>query len=84
VRLETAAKLPTARRGRATTRRRLRLGKAGFRIAGGQTRTVTVRVAKRGRALVRRKRRLTIRLLVTGIDKTGNEKRIVRKLTLRA
>jgi streptogramin lyase len=81
VRLETAAKLRAAS---AAARRRLRLGTASFRIAGGQTRTVTVRITKRGRALVRAKRRLAVRVLVTGRDKIGNKKRVVKRLPLRA
>jgi hypothetical protein len=65
-------------------RKRVRLGKARFRIAGRQTRTVTVRVSKPGRALIRRKGRLRVRVLVTGIDKTGNKRRIARRMTVRA
>jgi hypothetical protein len=82
VTLETAKKVRTGGRGKA--RKRLRLGRTSFRIAGGQTRTVRVRISKRGRALVRRKRRLAVRALVTGIDKTGNRKRIAKRLTLLA
>jgi hypothetical protein len=78
--LETAAKLRT---GRAAARKRLRLGQATFRIAAGQTRRVTVRITKRGGALVHAKRRIAVRVLVTGIDKTGNKRRIVKRLPLR-
>jgi virginiamycin B lyase len=84
VTLETAAKLAAGSDAAAAARRRLRLGKARFRIPGGQTRTATVRVTKRGRALLRRKRRLAVRVLVTGIDKSGNKRRIVRRRTLGA
>jgi hypothetical protein len=83
VRLETAAKVATGSGAEAAARRRLRLGKARFRIPGGQTRRVTVRVGKRGRALVLRKARVRVRVLVTGIDKTGNRRRIAKRLTLR-
>jgi virginiamycin B lyase len=65
-------------------RPRLSLGRARFRIRGGQTRSVTVRVNKSGRALTRRKGRLRVRVLVTGIDKTGNKRRIAKRMTLRA
>ncbi len=84
VTLQTAAKLATGSAADAAARMRLRLGKASFRMPGGQTRTVRVRITKRGRALLRRKRRLAVRVLVTGIDKTGNKKQIVKRLTLRA
>jgi streptogramin lyase len=84
VTLETAAKMAVGSAADAAALRRLRLGKARFRIPAGQTRTATLRVTRRGRALVRRKQRLTVRLLVTGIDKTGNKRRIVKRLTLRA
>ena len=84
VTLETAAKLAAGSAAESAARRRLRLGKARFRIPGGQTRTATVRVTRRGRALLRRKRRSAVRALVTGIDKTGNKRQIVKRLTLRA
>jgi streptogramin lyase len=80
VTLETAAKLAAG----AAAHKRLRLGSASFRIGGGQTRAVTVRISKRGRALLRAKRRVSVRVLVTGIDKIGNRKQIVRRLNLRA
>jgi len=84
VTLETAAKVAVGSTADAAARRRLRLGKARFRIPGGQTRTATVRVTKRARALLRRKPRSTVRVLVTGIDKTGNKRRVVKRVTLRA
>ena len=84
VTLETAAKLATGSAANAAGGKRLRLGRAIFRIASGQTRTVTVRITKRGRVLVRAKRVITVRVLVTGIDKSGNKKQIVKRLPLRA
>jgi streptogramin lyase len=83
VTLETAAKFAVGRGTGATGRKRLRLGSARFRIAGGQTRAVTVRISKRGRALLRAKRRLGMRALVTGIDALGNRTQIVKPINLR-
>jgi hypothetical protein len=84
VTLETAARVAAGSAAEAAARQRLRLGKASFRIPGGQTRTVTVRITRRGRALLRAKRRMAVRVLVTGIDKTGNKRQVVKRLTLRA
>lgn len=78
VALDTAARL--ARGGKKP----LRLGKANFRIPGGKTRTLTVRISKNGRVLVRAKRRLAVIVVVTGIDKSGNVRKIGKKLKLRA
>jgi hypothetical protein len=82
VTLQTAAKVAAG--AEAAARKRLRLGRARFRIRGGGTRTVTVRVNKSGRALIRRKGRLRVRVLVTGIDKTGNERQIAKRMMVRA
>jgi streptogramin lyase len=84
VTLQTAAKVAAGSGAEAAARKRLRLGKARFRIRGGQTRTVTVRIARRGRALVRRKGSLRVRVLVAGIDKTGNKRQIAKRMTVRA
>jgi hypothetical protein len=59
--------------------RRLSLGSAKFRIRGGHTRTVTVRVSKRARALVGHR----VRLVVTGIDAAGNKKTTTKRMALR-
>ena len=83
VTLETSAKRSSVSAAQAGAHPRLRLGRASFRIPGGQTRTVTVRISPRGRGLLRRKRRLSVLLLVTGIDTTGNRKQIVKRLNLR-
>jgi streptogramin lyase len=63
--------------------KRLQLGRANFRIPGGQTRMVTVRVTKRGRSLVRARRRLTVSVVVIGIDTFGNQKRTTLRRTLK-
>jgi streptogramin lyase len=84
VTLETVAKFAAGSSAGAGAHKRLRLGSARFRIGGGQTRAVTVRISKRGRALLSAKRRLGVRVLVTGIDKLGNRKQIVKRLNLRA
>ncbi len=61
---------------------RITLGSAGFRISGGQTRSVKTRLSPRGRALVRRLHRVRVRVVVTGIDALGNRKTEVVRLRL--
>jgi streptogramin lyase len=62
----------------------LRLGSARFRIRGGQTRTIAIRVSRRGAARIRRAGRLRARIVVVGIDAAGNRKTVARRLSLRA
>jgi len=83
VTLETAAKFAAGRAAGAAAHKRLRLGSASFRIGGGQTRAVTVRISRHGRALLRARRRLGVRVLVTGIDALGNRTRVVKRINLR-
>jgi streptogramin lyase len=71
-------------RGTVTLRaRRLKLGSASFRIGGGQTKTVSIRVSRRAAARVRRGHRLRATLTVIGIDASGNRKTTTRRLTVR-
>ena len=81
VRLETVRRFPSGA-GRAAPRRVLRLGAAHFRIGGGQTRTVTIAVPPRGRALVRRLGRMPVRGVVTAADASGNRRIMRAKLRL--
>jgi hypothetical protein len=78
--LQTSAKLHL-RSG--APRRRLSLGAARFRIAAGQTRRVAVHVSKLGRRVVHARRHVAVRVRVTGIDRSGNTKRVVVQRVLR-
>jgi streptogramin lyase len=78
VRLATVARL-------AAGRQPLRLGSAAFRIGGGQTRTVTIRVSSRGRTLVRNHRgAVRVAAIVTASDAVGNRTTTARRLPLRS
>ena len=62
----------------------LRLGRAAFRIGGGQTRAIAVRLTPRARALVRNRGALRVRALATAVDAAGNQGVTPRRLVLRA
>jgi streptogramin lyase len=81
VTLETAAKFAGGRS--AAVRKRLRLGTARFKLGAGQTRPVNVHLSRKGRALVRKKHRMRVRVVVTARDHAGNRTTTVRALTLR-
>jgi hypothetical protein len=63
--------------------RKLRLGSAKFRIAGGKTKTVKVRLGASARAVVRRLHKLSVTLTVTGLDSSNNRRVTAKRLTLR-
>jgi virginiamycin B lyase len=79
VRIETAAKL----RGTAG-KRRLALGSKRFQVGGGQTRTVSVRLSRRGRALARSALGVLVRTIVVASDADGNRATTLKVLRLRA
>ncbi len=70
--------------GRASHRRSVRLGKVSFRIAGGKTATVKVRLSKKCQRLVKKVRRLTMVAIVYASDRAGNAKTTKKTLTLTA
>jgi uncharacterized protein YhdP len=78
VKIETAAKLSAA------VKRRLTLGSARFQIGGGQTRNVSVRLSRRGRALARIARGVRVRTIVVASDAAGNRATTIKRLRLRA
>lgn len=77
VTLDTVAKL--AGHGRSVAR----LGRTRFRIGGGQTRTITVRLSSRARRLLRRHHRLSAKALISATDSAHNHRSTSRRLTLR-
>ena len=77
VRLVTVALL-------ASGRHPLLLGSVAFRIGGGQTRTVAIRVPRCGRTLVRSRRTgVWVRATVVAADVSGNRATTARRLVLR-
>ena len=60
------------RGGARTKAARLRLGSAAFRIGGGQTRAVVVRLTPRARALLRARSALRVRAVARAVDAAGN------------
>lgn len=65
-------------------RHRVRLGVARFRIGGGQTRAVTIRLTPPARVFLRTRRVLPVAAIVAAVDAAGNRARTVRRLALRA
>lgn len=68
----------------APGRHRVRLGISRFRIGGGQTRTVAIRLTPGARAHLRARRALRVAAIVAAVDAAGNRATTVRRLTLRA
>ena len=81
VRLETVAKL-AAGAARVSARHRLVLGSARFRIKAGQKHDVKIPVSRRGRSLVRKLHHVRVRVIVTGVDASGNRQTTVTRVTL--
>ena len=77
VRAETAALFSTKTSGHAKSRvkppkRRLALGETAFSLAGGTSKTVTVRLTATGAALLRTQRRLAALVIVSAHDPAGD------------
>jgi hypothetical protein len=64
--------------------RKLKLGSARFRLAGGQNARVKIRLSRRSKRLVKRLRRVRVVALVTAQDAAGNRTTARKILTLRA
>ena len=71
------------RGGARTKAARLRLGSAAFRIGGGQTRAVVVRLTPRARALLRARSALRVRAVARAVNAAGNARETGRALALR-
>ena len=81
MRLETVAKLAVGA-ARVSARHRLVLGSARFRIRAGQKHDVKIPVSRRGRSLVRKLHHVRVRVIVTGVDASGNRQTTVTRVTL--
>jgi streptogramin lyase len=80
--IDTANKVTVTRAG-SKLRRRVRLGSVHFRVGGGQTRTVTIRLSTGAQALARRLNHLRVIVTVTAFDAFGNRAATVKLLGLR-
>jgi len=84
--LETLGRVRvTASSSRKRTRqRKVKLGSSSFRVAGGRTTAVKVRLSRKNRRLVKKLRRVRVRAIVRARDKAGNSATTKKNLTLRA
>jgi hypothetical protein len=74
-----------ANRVRAARRaRRVKLGSARFRIAGGATRRIAVKLSRKHQRLVLRLRRVRVNLDVSALDQAGNRATTRRTVWLTA
>ena len=64
-------------------KRKVKLGKAQFRIAGGKNGAVKLRLSKRNRALVKRLRKVRVLARINARDQVGNAKTTTVSLTLK-
>ena len=62
---------------------RLNMGRRAFKGGGGQSRSVSVLLSRRGRSYVRHKHAITVRVIVVARDADGNERTTVKRLRLR-
>jgi hypothetical protein len=58
------------------------LGSSRLTLAGGESRSVRIRISRQGRSLLRRRGRLRARLIVTTVDASGNSKTVTANPTL--
>jgi hypothetical protein len=63
-------------------KRKVRLGKASFQIAGGKTETVEIRLSRKNRRLLARLERVRVLATVRARDQAGNTATRTRTLTL--
>jgi hypothetical protein len=64
--------------------RKLKLGSVKFKVAGGQSARVKVRLSRKNRRLVTRLRRLHVVVLLTARDSSGNRATVRKTATLKA
>jgi hypothetical protein len=78
--LRVRLRLP--RRGSAAALRTV--GRASFKVVAGESKRVRVRLKRRARRVVRRKGRVRVRLVAVVEDAAGNERKLRKRLRLRA
>jgi hypothetical protein len=65
-------------------KRKVKLGKSFFRIAGGKSATVKLRLSKKNRSLVKSLRKVKALVIIDARDQVGNAATSTKKLVLRA
>jgi hypothetical protein len=66
------------------SKRKLRLGSSTFKLGGGKSSRITLKVSSKNRRLVSRLRRVKVLVTVTARDAAGNIQVSTKKLTLKA
>ncbi|KKL09760.1 hypothetical protein LCGC14_2562640, partial [marine sediment metagenome] len=89
VTLKSRGKVRVSTSGLGTARKRARkrkvtLGSKSFRIAGGKSAVVKVRLSKKNRRLLRKLRRIRARATVKASDTAGNARTRAKNVTLKA
>jgi hypothetical protein len=82
--LETLDKVWTKGGGRTRRKRRVKLGQSSFRIAGGKTALVKVRLGVSSQRLLRKLRKLRVVATIEARDQTGNARTTKVTLVVRA
>jgi hypothetical protein len=65
-------------------KKKVKLGKSSFRIAGGKSAAVKLRLAKKNRSLVKKLRKVKVLVIIEARDQVGNPKTSSKKLLLKA
>jgi hypothetical protein len=69
---------------RRLRKRKLKLGKSSFRVAGGRSAVVRIRVSKENQRLVRKLKKVRVLAIIVARDQAENAQTTKRRLTLRA
>jgi len=64
--------------------KKVKLGKGSFRIAGGKSGAILLRLSKKNRSLVKKLRKVQVLVIVDARDQVGNKTTSRKKLTLKA
>jgi len=82
VALQAFASVSASRRSKAP--QRLNMGHRAFATGGGQSRSISILLSRRGRSFVRHSHVVNVRVIVVASDADGNERTTVKRLRLRA
>jgi hypothetical protein len=73
---------PSLAKGSAAAAKRVKIGSKAFRIAGGKTKKVKVKVNKKGRKVLKRRKKLRVTATFESTDKDGNKSKVDKIITL--
>jgi hypothetical protein len=65
-------------------KKKVKLGKGSFRVAGGKSAAVKLRLSKKNRSLVKKLRKIKVLVIIDARDQVGNAKTSSKKLVLKA